>query len=99
MGLLCQGPCDFFVARRGAVYGFTLAPRTPAHRHGVLSEDGLTPTSGGMKRNPRSGLAAWEIGNWHAHKRWTELEPARWLGVIVQFVLLGELCAFLEGTF
>ncbi|KAG8096363.1 hypothetical protein GUJ93_ZPchr0013g36755 [Zizania palustris] len=47
-GLLClvagvgvAGPCDFSVARGGAVYSFSLASRTPARRHGVLSEDGF----------------------------------------------------------
>uniref|UniRef100_A0A0D9VT00 Uncharacterized protein n=1 Tax=Leersia perrieri TaxID=77586 RepID=A0A0D9VT00_9ORYZ len=35
------GPCELSVARGGAVYRFSLASPTPAHRHGVLSEDGF----------------------------------------------------------
>jgi hypothetical protein len=34
------GSCDFSVERGGELYSFTLAAPTPAHRHGVLSEDG-----------------------------------------------------------
>jgi hypothetical protein len=34
------GSCDFSVERGGELYSFALAAPTPAHRHGVLSEDG-----------------------------------------------------------
>jgi hypothetical protein len=47
LGLLCPaageaggGSCELSVARGGALYNFSLAAPTPAHRHGVLSEDG-----------------------------------------------------------
>lgn len=46
-GLICiaagesgGGSCELSVARGGALYNFSLAAPTPAHRHGVLSEDG-----------------------------------------------------------
>ncbi|KAK3147525.1 hypothetical protein QOZ80_3BG0283440 [Eleusine coracana subsp. coracana] len=35
------GSCDFSVERGGELYSFALAAPTPAHRHGVLSEDGF----------------------------------------------------------
>ncbi|XP_047086611.1 uncharacterized protein LOC124698135 [Lolium rigidum] len=48
LGLLCPaageaggGSCELSVARGGALYNFSLAAPTPAHRHGVLSEDGF----------------------------------------------------------
>jgi len=34
------GSCEFSVARGSELYSFDLAAPTPAHRHGVLSEDG-----------------------------------------------------------
>jgi hypothetical protein len=34
------GSCEFSVERGGELYSFDLAAPTPAHRHGVLSEDG-----------------------------------------------------------
>lgn len=34
------GPCELSVERGSALYNFSLAAPTPAHRHGVLSEDG-----------------------------------------------------------
>jgi len=34
------GSCELSVARGGELYSFALAAPTPAHRHGVLSEDG-----------------------------------------------------------
>jgi len=34
------GSCEFSVERGGELYSFALAAPTPAHRHGVLSEDG-----------------------------------------------------------
>jgi hypothetical protein len=47
LGLLCAaageaggGSCELSVARGGALYNFSLAAPTTAHRHGVLSEDG-----------------------------------------------------------
>ncbi|XP_037430686.1 uncharacterized protein LOC119296392 isoform X3 [Triticum dicoccoides] len=48
LGLLCLaapegggGSCELSVERGGALYNFSLAAPTPAHRHGVLSEDGF----------------------------------------------------------
>lgn len=35
------GPCELSVERGSALYNFSLAAPTPAHRHGVLSEDGF----------------------------------------------------------
>ncbi|ONL97034.1 hypothetical protein ZEAMMB73_Zm00001d028783 [Zea mays] len=35
------GSCEFSVARGSELYSFDLAAPTPAHRHGVLSEDGF----------------------------------------------------------
>jgi len=35
------GSCELSVARGGELYSFALAAPTPAHRHGVLSEDGF----------------------------------------------------------
>uniref|UniRef100_A0ACD5YN26 Uncharacterized protein n=1 Tax=Avena sativa TaxID=4498 RepID=A0ACD5YN26_AVESA len=35
------GSCELSVARGGALYNFSLAAPTPAHPHGVLSEDGF----------------------------------------------------------
>ncbi|CAL4938972.1 unnamed protein product [Urochloa decumbens] len=35
------GSCELSVTRGGALYSFALAAPTPAHRHGVLSEDGF----------------------------------------------------------
>ncbi|RCV45237.1 hypothetical protein SETIT_9G437800v2 [Setaria italica] len=35
------GSCDLSVERGGALYSFALAAPMPAHRHGVLSEDGF----------------------------------------------------------
>jgi hypothetical protein len=34
------GSCELSVERGGALYSFALAAPAPAHRHGVLSEDG-----------------------------------------------------------
>ena len=34
------GSCELSVTQGGALYNFSLAAPTPAHRHGVLSEDG-----------------------------------------------------------
>ncbi|KAF8721393.1 hypothetical protein HU200_023105 [Digitaria exilis] len=35
------GSCELSVARGGELYSFALAAPTPAHRHGILSEDGF----------------------------------------------------------
>ncbi|XP_066388939.1 uncharacterized protein [Miscanthus floridulus] len=35
------GSCEFSVERGGELYSFALEAPTPAHRHGVLSEDGF----------------------------------------------------------
>ncbi|XP_040377777.1 uncharacterized protein LOC102717143 isoform X1 [Oryza brachyantha] len=35
------GPCELSVAHGGRLYSFSLASPTPAHRHGILSEDGF----------------------------------------------------------